>query len=94
MSFTFCHVIQKFDFLIWSFYPLIFFSSPFHYFPQVEVYAAFLEGVTEDGERRRCLELARESGLDVRSITKMVVENIRQRCTTRQPDMWRDTQIP
>ena len=43
------------------------------------MYAAFLEGVTEDAERRRCLDLARESRLDVRSITKMVVENIRQR---------------
>ena len=29
--------------------------------------------------RRRCLDLARESRLDVRSITKMVVDNIRQR---------------
>ena len=45
----------------------------------MEVYAAFLEGVTEDAERRRSLELARESRLDVRSITKMVVDNIRQR---------------
>lgn len=45
---------------------------------QVEVYAAFLEGVSEDAQRRHTLELAKECGLEVRSITKMVVENIRQ----------------
>lgn len=45
---------------------------------QAEVYAAFLEGVSEDGERRRVLELGRDVGLDVRTITKMVVDNIRQ----------------
>lgn len=34
-------------------------------------------GVVELEERHRCLELAREAGLDVATITKTVVENIR-----------------
>ncbi|XP_052370418.1 nuclear pore complex protein Nup107-like [Oncorhynchus keta] len=44
-------------------------------------YALFLEEVTEAEQRQRCLELAREAGLDVASVTKMVVENIRERDT-------------
>ncbi|KAJ8008866.1 hypothetical protein DPEC_G00082890 [Dallia pectoralis] len=42
-------------------------------------YAHFLEGVSESEQRQRCLELAREAGLDVAAVTKMVVENIRER---------------
>lgn len=42
-------------------------------------YAHFLEGVTEAPHRQRCLELARQAGLDVAAVTKMVVENIRER---------------
>uniref|UniRef100_A0A4W5KF70 Nuclear pore complex protein n=1 Tax=Hucho hucho TaxID=62062 RepID=A0A4W5KF70_9TELE len=44
-------------------------------------YAHFLEEVTEAEQRQRCLELAREAGLDVAAVTKMVVENIRERDT-------------
>uniref|UniRef100_A0A8C7MFX7 Nuclear pore complex protein n=1 Tax=Oncorhynchus kisutch TaxID=8019 RepID=A0A8C7MFX7_ONCKI len=44
-------------------------------------YALFLEEVTEAEQRQRCLELAREAGLDVAAVTKMVVENIRERDT-------------
>ncbi|KAK6291196.1 hypothetical protein J4Q44_G00384070 [Coregonus suidteri] len=44
-------------------------------------YAHFLEQVTEADQRQRCLELAREAGLDVAAVTKMVVENIRERDT-------------
>uniref|UniRef100_A0AAY5KEQ6 Nuclear pore complex protein n=1 Tax=Esox lucius TaxID=8010 RepID=A0AAY5KEQ6_ESOLU len=44
-------------------------------------YAHFLEGVSEAEQRQRCLELAREAGLDVAAVTKMVVENIRERDT-------------
>ena len=35
-------------------------------------------GVRETGERRECLELAEQAGLDLHSITKTVVENIRK----------------
>ncbi|KAK6291192.1 hypothetical protein J4Q44_G00384030 [Coregonus suidteri] len=44
-------------------------------------YAHFLEEVTEANQRQRCLELAREAGLDVAAVTKMVMENIRERDT-------------
>ncbi|KAI1882040.1 hypothetical protein AGOR_G00246600 [Albula goreensis] len=47
----------------------------------VAQYAHFLESVTETEQRKRCLELAREAGLEVASVTKMVVENIRDRDT-------------
>ncbi|XP_068937158.1 nuclear pore complex protein Nup107 isoform X1 [Petaurus breviceps papuanus] len=47
----------------------------------VAQYAAFLEGVTEFEQRHRCLELAKEAGLDVATITKTVVENIRKKDT-------------
>lgn len=42
----------------------------------VAQYAVFLEGVTETEQRHHCLELAKEAGLDVATITKTVVENI------------------
>ncbi|XP_074642754.1 nuclear pore complex protein Nup107-like isoform X2 [Tubulanus polymorphus] len=44
---------------------------------QVQWYARFLEGIHEKDERQNCLILAEEEGLDVPSITKLVVENIR-----------------
>ncbi|KAJ8402438.1 hypothetical protein AAFF_G00369270 [Aldrovandia affinis] len=47
----------------------------------VAQYAHFLESVTETEQRKRCLELAREAGLEVAAVTKMVVENIRERDT-------------
>lgn len=46
---------------------------------QVEWYAKFLQGIHEADERRHCLELAEQCGLDVVRITKLVVENIRNR---------------
>uniref|UniRef100_A0A8D2ITF9 Nuclear pore complex protein n=1 Tax=Varanus komodoensis TaxID=61221 RepID=A0A8D2ITF9_VARKO len=42
-------------------------------------YAAFLEDVTETEQRHHCLELAKEAGLEVATITKTVVENIRKK---------------
>ncbi|KAK2490880.1 hypothetical protein MC885_006302, partial [Smutsia gigantea] len=45
----------------------------------VAQYALFLEGVTEFEERHHCLELAKEADLDIATITKTVVENIRKR---------------
>ncbi|KAL0967258.1 hypothetical protein UPYG_G00249980 [Umbra pygmaea] len=41
-------------------------------------YAHFLEGVSEAEQRQRSLDLAREAGLDVAAVTKMVVENVRE----------------
>ncbi|KAK2163756.1 hypothetical protein LSH36_74g00028 [Paralvinella palmiformis] len=46
---------------------------------QVEWYAKFLEGITDTDQRKSCLTLALKAGLDVPSITKLVVENIRSR---------------
>ncbi|XP_062931624.1 nuclear pore complex protein Nup107 [Cynocephalus volans] len=45
----------------------------------VAQYALFLEGITEFEQRHHCLELAKEADLDVATITKTVVENIRKR---------------
>ncbi|KAG8577949.1 hypothetical protein GDO81_010334 [Engystomops pustulosus] len=45
----------------------------------ISQYAAFLESVTEPEQRHHCLELAKEAGLDVATITKKVVENTRRK---------------
>ncbi|XP_059582059.1 nuclear pore complex protein Nup107 isoform X2 [Alligator mississippiensis] len=45
----------------------------------VAQYAVFLEDVMETEQRHHCLELAKEAGLDVATITKTVVENIRKK---------------
>ncbi|MCJ8742943.1 hypothetical protein PDJAM_G00088120 [Pangasius djambal] len=45
----------------------------------VTQYARFLEEVTETEQRRRCLELAGQAGLDVAAVTKTVVETVRER---------------
>ncbi|XP_036155532.1 nuclear pore complex protein Nup107 isoform X4 [Myotis myotis] len=45
----------------------------------VAQYALFLEGVTEFEQRHHCLELAKEADLDIATITKTVVENIRKK---------------
>ncbi|XP_053111980.1 nuclear pore complex protein Nup107 isoform X3 [Hemicordylus capensis] len=45
----------------------------------VAQYAVFLEDVTEAEQRHHCLELAKEAGLEVATITKTVVENIRRK---------------
>ncbi|XP_054844769.1 nuclear pore complex protein Nup107 isoform X1 [Eublepharis macularius] len=42
-------------------------------------YAVFLEDVTETEQRHHCLKLAKEAGLEVATITKTVVENIRKK---------------
>lgn len=47
----------------------------------VSQYAQFLEDVTETEQRKHCLELATQAGLDVAAITKTVVETIRERDT-------------
>lgn len=43
---------------------------------QVAYYAKFLEGISEQEDQQRCLQLAEDAGLDVAAITKAVVENI------------------
>ncbi|XP_018109456.1 nucleoporin 107kDa S homeolog isoform X2 [Xenopus laevis] len=45
----------------------------------ISQYAVFLENITDPDQRQRCLELAKEAGLDVASITKTVVENTRKK---------------
>nr|DBA31102.1 TPA: hypothetical protein GDO54_007008 [Pyxicephalus adspersus] len=45
----------------------------------ISQYAAFLENITEPDQRNMCLELAKEAGLDVATITKTVVENTRKK---------------
>lgn len=45
----------------------------------IQQYAAFLESVTELDERRHCLKMAKDAGLNVAAATKTVVENIRKR---------------
>ncbi|XP_069831037.1 nuclear pore complex protein Nup107 [Dendropsophus ebraccatus] len=45
----------------------------------ISQYAAFLENVTDPGQRHQCLQLAKEAGLDVATITKRVVENTRRK---------------
>uniref|UniRef100_A0A8B9GXW3 Nuclear pore complex protein n=1 Tax=Astyanax mexicanus TaxID=7994 RepID=A0A8B9GXW3_ASTMX len=45
----------------------------------VSQYAHFLEEVTEMEQRKRCLELASQAGLDVAAVTKTVVEAVRER---------------
>lgn len=44
---------------------------------QVETYAAFLGGVNDPTQRRRCLQLAENAGLPVADITRRVVELVR-----------------
>lgn len=56
---------------------------------QVEWYAKFLEGINESEQRKKCLDLATDAGLDVPSITKLVVENIRDKA-----DFSMDTEAP
>ncbi|TRY97188.1 hypothetical protein DNTS_015794 [Danionella cerebrum] len=47
----------------------------------VTQYAQYLEEITETEQRRHCLDLATQAGLDVTAITKTVVEAIRERDT-------------
>lgn len=42
-------------------------------------YANFLETICQSEQRKRCLQLANDSGLDVAAITKLVVETVRDR---------------
>ena len=44
---------------------------------QVDVYAQFLQGVEDEGEQQTYLELGEQAGLDLKQITKQIVENIR-----------------
>jgi nuclear pore complex protein Nup107 len=44
---------------------------------QVTLYAEFLIDITESGERTLALAAAEDADLDIESITKTVVENIR-----------------
>ena len=48
-------------------------------------------GVHETEERKQCLDLAQEAGLDVSRITKLVVENIRNR---DRMDFQTDSEMP
>jgi nuclear pore complex protein Nup107 len=44
---------------------------------QIDTYASFLVNITDKAQRLRCLQLARDAGLDVASITKKVVRYVR-----------------
>ncbi|CAH0555792.1 unnamed protein product [Brassicogethes aeneus] len=46
---------------------------------QVQIYALYLENIVENEERKKALMYAEDSCLDVLSITKQVVENIRNK---------------
>lgn len=46
---------------------------------QIIWYAKFLEGITDNTERQKCLDYAGTAGLDVSQITKTVVRNIREK---------------
>ncbi|GFX38364.1 nuclear pore complex protein Nup107 [Trichonephila clavipes] len=46
---------------------------------QIIWYAKFLEGVTDNKERQKCLQYGEEAGLDMTQITKTVVKNIREK---------------
>ena len=48
-------------------------------------------GVQDTEERKQCLDWAQEAGLDVASITKLVVENIRNRDSM---DFQTDSEMP
>ncbi|XP_035222943.1 nuclear pore complex protein Nup107-like isoform X2 [Stegodyphus dumicola] len=50
---------------------------------QIMWYAKFLEGVTDNAERQKCLQYAEDAGLDVPEITKTVVRNIREKESDR-----------
>lgn len=45
----------------------------------ISQYATFLESVIETDQRKHCLELGREAGLDMATVTKTIVETVRQR---------------
>ncbi|XP_071392851.1 LOW QUALITY PROTEIN: nuclear pore complex protein Nup107, partial [Centroberyx affinis] len=45
-------------------------------------FAEYLQTVSQSEERRRCLQLAAEAGLDVAAVTKLVVETVRERDDT------------
>ena len=44
---------------------------------QIIIYADFLTSITESGERELALTAAEDADLDIETITKTVVENIR-----------------
>ncbi|GIY30246.1 nuclear pore complex protein Nup107 [Caerostris extrusa] len=48
---------------------------------QIIWYAKFLEGITDNNERQKCLQFAEEAGLEISQITKTVVKNIREKNT-------------
>lgn len=50
-----------------------------------------MPGVQETDERKQCLDWAQEAGLDIASITKMVVENIQN---TDRMDFPTDSEMP
>ncbi|GAB6025436.1 hypothetical protein CHUAL_014030 [Chamberlinius hualienensis] len=51
---------------------------------QVTLYAQFLQGILDCDERQLCLQIGEDAGLDVPTITKTVVENIRHSADTQQ----------
>lgn len=53
---------------------------------QVINFAEYLEGVKDYEERKRCLAAAEDANLNVEAITKLVVENIRQKNIGSEPE--------
>lgn len=54
-----------------------FYVSKLNRSSQVRLYAKYLQDVVDDEERKISLKYAEDSGLEVLSITKQVMENIR-----------------
>ncbi|PSN53012.1 Nuclear pore complex protein 107 [Blattella germanica] len=62
---------------------------------QITLYAEFLADITETAEREQALSAAEDAGLDIETITKAVVENIRNQesrdeVTTLQPEITKE----
>lgn len=58
---------------------IAFYTSTLSPEAQVVNYAQFLERITNHEERRKCLTAAEDANLNVEAITKLMVENIRQK---------------
>ncbi|KAJ8686209.1 hypothetical protein QAD02_022003 [Eretmocerus hayati] len=65
---------------------IAFYTSTLPRDTQIKIYAQFLEKVTIYEERKKCLSAAEGANLNVEAITKLVVENIRQKNMELVPD--------
>lgn len=56
-----------------------YYTSTLSQHQQIRLYASFLENITDNEERKLALQYAQDAELNVKSITKQVVENIRNK---------------